>query len=77
MNPKPPLVQRLAPEFDAFDVEELMPVRLIPDDLGQHPLGLVPAPEELDYLLDLGANDSPDDQCAKDLRRSPIASTGR
>jgi hypothetical protein len=31
---------------------------LIPDNLGQHPLGFVAAAEELDYLLDLGANDS-------------------
>jgi hypothetical protein len=36
-------------------------VWLIAHDLGKHPLGLVPAPEELDHLLDLGTNDSPHD----------------
>jgi hypothetical protein len=34
------------------------------DDVGKHPLGLLPAPEELDYLLDFGTNDSPHDHRA-------------
>jgi hypothetical protein len=59
------LVQRLAAELDALDAELLPPVGLIRDDLGKHPLGLVPSPEELDHLLDLGANDSPDDHASK------------
>ena len=63
------LVQRLAAELDALDVEKLLPVGLIPDDLGKHPLSLSPSPEELDYLLDLGANDSPDNHRGLRLRR--------
>ena len=54
------LVTRLGSELDALDVEKLLPVGLIPDDFGQHPLSLSPSSEELDHLLDLGANDSPD-----------------
>jgi hypothetical protein len=40
-------------------------VGLIPDDLGKHPLGLSPSPEELDHLLDLRVNDSPDDHAPR------------
>jgi hypothetical protein len=58
------LVQRLAAELDALDAE-FVPTGLISDDLGQHPLSLSPSPEELDHLLDLGANDSPDDHAPK------------
>ena len=46
------LVQRLATELNALDAEHVFPVRLIANDFGKHALGLVPAPEELDYLLD-------------------------
>jgi hypothetical protein len=47
------LVQRPAAEFDPLDAEHVFPVRFIADDFGKHPLGILPAPEELDYLLDL------------------------
>ena len=39
--------------------------RLIPYDLSKHPLSLSLSPEELDHLLDLGANDSPDNHAPK------------
>jgi hypothetical protein len=44
-----------------LDAEHVLPARLIADDFGKDELGLVPTPEELDHLLDLGTNDSPHD----------------
>ena len=52
------LVERLRAELNALDAELFEPFGLIAKNLGQHPLGFMPAREELDHLLDLGANDS-------------------
>jgi hypothetical protein len=47
-----------------LNAEYVLPLRLIADDFGKHELGLVPAPKELDYLLDFTADDSPHDHRA-------------
>jgi hypothetical protein len=55
VHPRGESVQRFAAKLDPLDADGAHPIGLVPHNFGQHSFGLVPAAEELDYLLDLGA----------------------
>jgi hypothetical protein len=56
----------------ALNAEMLEPIGLIADDLGQHPLGLLLSPKELDHLLTSSTLRATKQPSAAGCLRSPI-----
>src|SRR4051795_3885650 len=55
------LVQTTGNELNGLDVQQITPVRLVPQNFLKHRLGLRRRAEELDDLLDLVGNDGVED----------------